>query len=169
MSLEQKNYRLGQLVIKPKLGEFEKNGEPVHLDPILMAILVHLIQAAPNIVSSKELLNQFWNNTVVEESTIHRRISQLRQALDDNARNPIYIATIPKRGYRIIANTSLWNEDNITSNSIIGRPATENQVVSAAKRFTPVKVLVCLLIIAVTGLFSYSAFFNDSGLTNEKQ
>ena len=57
----------------------------------------------------------------------------------------------------------------MTSNSIIGRPATEDQLVSAAKRFTPAKVLVCLLIIAVTGLFSHSAFFDDSGLTNEKQ
>jgi TolB-like protein/DNA-binding winged helix-turn-helix (wHTH) protein len=169
MTSEQKNYRLGQLVIKPELGEFEKNGEPVHLDPILMAILVHLIQAAPDIVSSEELLDQFWNNTVVEESTIHRRISQLRQALGDNARNPIYIATIPKRGYRIIANTSLWNEDNKTSNSNIGKPVTEDQLVSAAKRFTPAKVLVSLLIIAVTGLFSHSVFFDDSGVTNEKQ
>ena len=61
------------------------------------------MENAPRTVSVDELLERFWARVVVEESTIHRRISQIRQALGDSARNPSYIATVPKRGYRIVA------------------------------------------------------------------
>jgi len=139
MSSGQDYYRLGQLIIKPNIGEFEKNGESLHLDPILMDMLVHLIKAAPAAITSEELLNTFWKNVVVEESTIHRRISQLRKALGDNARNPIYIATIPKHGYRVIAEISPWNENKKTLDSDLGNPEVGHQSDLIAKRITRVK------------------------------
>ena len=103
MGTNKADFRLGELTVRPELNELLRDGVATRLDPLLMDILVNLVENAPQIVSANELLERFWAGAVVEESTIHRRISQIRQALGDNARNPIYIATVPKRGYRIVA------------------------------------------------------------------
>lgn len=96
-------YTLGQLTVNPALNQVHSGTEVIHLEPLLMNILVYLMIQAPRPVSADELLQRFWPDSVVEESTIHRRISQLRQALGDSPRQPVYIATVPKRGYHIVA------------------------------------------------------------------
>lgn len=60
------------------------------------------IQNRDRVVAQQELLETHWTGRVVEESTLHRVINQLRKALDDLARDPRYIRTISKRGYQAI-------------------------------------------------------------------
>jgi len=70
-----------------------------------MEVLVHLITNSNRVVSIDELLETYWPGLVVEESTVHRVISQIRSSLGDSASNPKYIKTISKRGYKAIAGT----------------------------------------------------------------
>lgn len=97
------SWRLGDARVSPAVNEIEKGGEVRRLEPAAMDVLAYLIQQAPNVVPAAELLDALWPDVIVEESTIHRRISQLRQALGDNARKPSFIETVPKRGYRVVA------------------------------------------------------------------
>ena len=78
-------------------------GQPLPLTPKLFEILLILVQNGGRIVEKEELMNRLWPDIHVEEANLTTNIQQLRKALGDNARNPVYIATVPRRGYRFIA------------------------------------------------------------------
>lgn len=145
MGTNKTDFQLGDLIVKPELNELLKDGVPAHLDPLLMDILVNLVENAPRIVSAGELLDQFWAGAVVEESTIHRRISQIRQALGDDARNPTYIATVPKRGYRVIADVTKTGAPN---------PLGDNQQAQSPRAMTRIYALSFAVVIGFTLVLS---------------
>jgi TolB-like protein/DNA-binding winged helix-turn-helix (wHTH) protein len=68
-----------------------------------MAVLVYLSQRCGEVVGKEELLREVWSGAHIEDVAVARSISELRRALGDDAANPRFIETIPKRGYRLIA------------------------------------------------------------------
>ena len=68
-----------------------------------MEVLLALVNAAPDPMTPKELLEHVWPDTVVVDNVVHKAVAGLRRALGDDAQNPKYIETIPRRGYRLIA------------------------------------------------------------------
>lgn len=97
------SYRFGEFLIQPLNNSISKDGESQQITPRMMDMLIYLITHHERVVSHTELLDHVWAGRVVEESAIHRHISQVRIALGDSARNPTYIKTISKRGYQAIA------------------------------------------------------------------
>src|SRR5690606_24495892 len=63
----------------------------------------YLAAHAGEVVSHEELLERFWQGTFTSDHAVHKVIAELRSALGDNAHSPLYIRTIPKRGYSVIA------------------------------------------------------------------
>ena len=78
-------------------------GETVKLSPRTMDVLNYLIDSHGQVVSSAELLDKHWSNSVSSDHAVHNAIAELRSALGDHASNPRYIKTYPKRGYSLIA------------------------------------------------------------------
>lgn len=72
------------------------------LEPKAVAVLARLVRADGAVVSKEELLEAAWADRYVTEEVLTNAIYQLRKALEDDARDPTYIETIPKRGYRLI-------------------------------------------------------------------
>jgi DNA-binding winged helix-turn-helix (wHTH) protein len=68
-----------------------------------MDVLVYLAAEAGRVVSKEELLAAVWGGAFVEEGALSQAVHSLRKALGDSARQPRYIQTIPKRGYRLVA------------------------------------------------------------------
>lgn len=99
------NYQFGEFLVEPSQNQISVRGEVRILEPKTMDLLVYLIKHSERPVSSDELLTHLWPGRVVEESTIHRRINQLRKALSDSPKHPRYVKTIIKRGYQAIAQT----------------------------------------------------------------
>lgn len=77
-------------------------GEERHLDPKDLSVLLHIAEASPNVVSTEELLNRSWPGVIVGDNAVHQVIGHLRKAFGDKARNPSYIETLPRRGYRLL-------------------------------------------------------------------
>ena len=75
----------------------------VGLEPKVMDLLLFLADQPNEVVSRDALLAELWPGVVVGEDTLARTVSKLRQALADDVKQPEYIETIPKRGYRLIA------------------------------------------------------------------
>ncbi len=73
------------------------------LEPKVMDLLLVLTERAGQVVGKDALLELLWPGVIVGEDTLARTISKLRNALDDSAKSPEYIETVPKRGYRLIA------------------------------------------------------------------
>ncbi len=100
-------FQLGDFEVNPVENTVTKEGALTRLAPKTMEILLHLVKHSDRVVSAKELLENFWPNRIVDESTIHRQISLIRQALDDSSRNSRYIKTYSKRGYRSVAEAAI--------------------------------------------------------------
>ena len=81
--------------------------EVVRLEPKVMDVFVCLIERSGKTVAKDEFMERVWAGTVVTDDVLARCISELRKALGDDARNPSYIETIRKTGYRLIASVEV--------------------------------------------------------------
>lgn len=72
-----------------------------------MDLLVLLAARPGDVVTHEEIFAALWPNTIVGDDTLARVVSKLRKAFDDDAKIPAYVETIPKRGYRLIAEIEL--------------------------------------------------------------
>src|SRR5262245_48100223 len=95
--------RIGDWTVRPTLNQLERDGAAVKLEPRTMDLLVYLADAGDRVVTADELLRNVWQGRVFDDGVIYKRINQLRKALGDDPQHPTFIATIPKRGYRLIA------------------------------------------------------------------
>jgi hypothetical protein len=75
----------------------------VQLEPKLMDVLVFLAENKGRVVSKIEITDAVWPDVFITESVITRSIAGLRRAFGDDVKNPNFIETISKRGYRLIA------------------------------------------------------------------
>jgi Tol biopolymer transport system component/DNA-binding winged helix-turn-helix (wHTH) protein len=99
----QGDFYLGAWLVQPSLGRVSLDGRTVQVRPKVMDLLVYLA-GSPGIVISKEtLLNEVWHTEAISESALTRTITELRNAVADDADQPRFLETIPKRGYRLIA------------------------------------------------------------------
>ena len=96
-------YRFGEFTIDADQKVLLREGKALLLAPKVVETLLTLVQNGGRILEKQELMARLWPDTFVEESNLTYTIVQLRKALGDDARHPRYIETVPKRGYRFIA------------------------------------------------------------------
>jgi DNA-binding winged helix-turn-helix (wHTH) protein len=95
--------RIGEWWVNRTTNEIGRADDTVRLEPKVMEVLMVLADRAAAVVSREELLSGVWPGVVVGDEALTQSIIKLRKALGDNPRSPAYIETIPKRGYRLIA------------------------------------------------------------------
>ncbi len=83
-----------------------ENGTPVPVTPKVFAILELLVRNAGRIVEKEEMMREVWTDSFVEESNLTYSIRQLRKVLKDDFHQPRFIETVPRRGYRFVAEVS---------------------------------------------------------------
>ena len=81
-----------------------RDGVPIAMPPKVFAVLCALARKPGQLVTKEALLDSAWGHQHVSESVLKTTISQLRSALDDDAKQPRYIETASRRGYRFITN-----------------------------------------------------------------
>jgi len=79
------------------------NDERITLTPKAFAVLRHLVEHAGRLVTQDELLEAVWPDTFVQPEVLKYQIADIRSTLGDHARNPLFIETLPRRGYQFIA------------------------------------------------------------------
>jgi Tol biopolymer transport system component/DNA-binding winged helix-turn-helix (wHTH) protein len=80
-----------------------RDGDPVPLTPKAFDTLALLVRRSGHVVGKDELLDEIWADAFVEESTIAQNVFTLRKALGQNHAENQFIETVPKHGYRFIA------------------------------------------------------------------
>src|SRR5215217_9688774 len=110
-------HRFNDFAIDTEQKVLLRGGKAVPLAPKVFETLLALVENHGRIVLKEELMKRLWPDTFVEESNLTFNIQQLRKALGDNARKPVYIETIPRRGYRFIAGVEpLWSNHSEVQN-----------------------------------------------------
>lgn len=103
LSDDEQAFRLGPWTVDPMRGAISgPGGEAHHLEPKVMQVLVLLARDAGRLVTRDRLLDAVWSRHVAADQLLTRAISELRRVLDDQKSEPLYIETVPKRGYRLV-------------------------------------------------------------------
>ena len=93
----------GDVCFNTHSGELSRDGRVAKLTPKAAAVLMALLEQAPGLVTKEQLLNRVWGGRAVGDEALTSCVLELRRALDDDARNPRYIETRHRRGYRLLA------------------------------------------------------------------
>ncbi len=97
------DFRVGDHLVQPSLGQIVNGDEPVHVEPRSIEVLVALAERNGEVWPKTELIRAVWGEAYVSDEVLTHAIWDLRKAFGDDAGHPRYIQTIPKRGYRLIA------------------------------------------------------------------
>jgi TolB-like protein len=92
----------GAFRFTPRTGELWRGLDAIKLTPRTAAVLTVLAERAQQVVTKDELLAHAWNGKAVGDEALASCIQELRQALGDNARQPRFIETWHRRGYKLI-------------------------------------------------------------------
>ncbi|WP_115557107.1 winged helix-turn-helix domain-containing protein [Xanthomonas campestris] len=95
-------FRLGPLLVEPERLTLIGDGENITLEPRMMEVLVALAERAGEVISAEQLLIDVWHGSFYGDNPVHKTIAQLRRKLGDDSRQPRFIETIRKRGYRLL-------------------------------------------------------------------
>lgn len=96
-------FKIADCYVEPQSLRVSRRGQEARLEAKAMQVLVYLAANAGQVVRRDELEEQIWPNTYVTEDAVTNAVAKVRRAFQDDARNPKFIETIPKVGYRIIA------------------------------------------------------------------
>lgn len=99
-------FRVGEFLIEPQLNTITRDDQTTRLEPKVMQVLQRLSNNAGEVVSKEQLMRAVWTDTIVTDDVLTRAVSELRKAFHDDRKEPRYIQTIPKGGYRLIARVS---------------------------------------------------------------
>ena len=149
MSFPSVRYR-----VHPASNELRRGDDTIQLEPKVMALLVHLVQNAGSMVSREQLFDAVWPGVVVSDDTLTQAVTKLRKAFGDNARQPRYIQTVPKRGYRLCAAVNL------------APTTTPAPSATAGRRLLPL-LLGALALLAILVVIFFVVDVGDTNLPDE--
>jgi DNA-binding winged helix-turn-helix (wHTH) protein/Tol biopolymer transport system component len=103
---EVTSFHVGPWLVEVPLNRLRNNGATIQLEPKIMQVLVRLAETPGEVVRKEELIRSVWAETFVTDDVLTRSISELRKALEDDARQPRFIETIPRSGYRLLVTST---------------------------------------------------------------
>jgi len=125
-----RDFRLDDWLVQPAQCRLSKDGRTRQVLPKVMDLLAYLAADRGEVVSKDQLINDVWGAEAVSESALTRTVTELRQALGDEADAPRLLETIPKRGYRLIGSVSvLSSEIAVSAPSAWKRPDAKSWLV----------------------------------------
>jgi TolB-like protein len=96
-------FQIGSFLVDVSLDELSGDGKTKKIERRAMQVLEYLAANPAKVVSVEELLDTVWADVVVTPDSVYRTITALRRAFGDDPRTPQYIASVPRRGYRLVA------------------------------------------------------------------
>jgi transcriptional activator of cad operon len=78
-----------------------------------MRLLLFLADHPGEVVSIDDVLSNVWPDVAVTPDSVYQSIASLRRLLGDNPKQPTYIATVPRLGYRLVATVSPWSDQPV--------------------------------------------------------
>jgi len=149
----QSRYRFGRCELNVYSGELQRDGLTLQLQEQPLRVLLLLVERAGDVVTRDELRRHVWQDeTFVDfEHALNSIVKRLRDALGDSAENPVFIQTLPRRGYRFLVQPDV----------IAGTDSTARHAAAAVgaktSRFSTRCMLAAAAIISIAAIV-YAAF-----------
>jgi transcriptional activator of cad operon len=98
--------RIGDWWVNPASGQISREGQSIRVEARTMRLLICLADRAGDVVSIDDLLEHVWSGVIVTPDSVYQAVALLRRLLGDDPKQPTYIATVPRLGYRMVASVS---------------------------------------------------------------
>ena len=161
----QKLFHVGDWAVDADSGYIQRGRVSVKLEPKVMQVLVCLAHHSGKVVSREDLEATVWAGRVVGYDAISGSIIKLRKALGDDSRNPGYIETVSKKGYRLIADVE--SEPDCGEDSI-ARGENTRIPVPRKSRSKAQYLITGLLLVAVIMFMLYPESELNTPATNNR-
>ena len=137
-----------------------ENGVLVAAPPRAVETLRVLVHHRSRIVTKDELLALVWPDTIVEEANLAQQIFMLRRLLGDEAERPRFIATLPRRGYRFVADV-IEISNGPGTDVLTHPPATEAAKMRPRPGWSRVRAVAGFVFVPVLVLTAAAAFWGQ--------
>jgi DNA-binding winged helix-turn-helix (wHTH) protein len=131
----------------------QNGAETRRLENRAAALLDLLLREKGQLLTHDEIIKEVWDGRFVSPNSVAVVISDIRRALGDDARNPDYIETLPKRGYRLIAATNTFPPEASTSreNLSVSDPSLPNRHRNLVAAFGLTFAFIAVLFVLLSG------------------
>ncbi len=119
------------------------------LEPKTMELLLYLATKPGIVCTHDELLEAIWPGTFASQESLARCISKLRKALDDSPKDPQYLETLPKRGYRLITQAVAYSSK--PDAEALVHPIVEKQTLLNRRFITVAGLLAAIMVVIAAG------------------
>ena len=176
---DKRLYEFGPFVLDPAERVLTREGQPVPLTPKAFDLLVVLVENGGHLLGKKDLMEAVWPDSFVEEGNLTFTISSLRKALGEDRKEHQYIETVPRSGYRFVANVRVLEGDSGGEAATDGarlrdeEPAGGAPAVGAAQRadvngrrrprMLPALLAVLLAAAVAAGLYAFAGRNRSGG------
>jgi len=155
-NLSSKGFIIDGWLVSPAEGVLARGSVIEHLEPKVMDVLVYFASHPSEVITRDELERNVWHGALIGYDAVTATVIKLRKALQDNAKQPRIIATIPKKGYQLIAPVALLDDgiNTGTTPSVL----TTSKLTSARKPATFLKMGVAAAILVAILLLGWLGF-----------
>src|ERR1700689_3207278 len=129
--------RIGDWCVNPNSGEISRNGESARVEVRTMRLLLCLAEHAGEVVSIDDLLDQVWSDVTVAPDSVYQAVTSLRRLLGDDPKQPTYIETVPRLGYRLVGTVSPWPDQSRAQTGPPGASASGSELSAPATTDAP--------------------------------
>ncbi len=127
-------FRIGDWLVEPSLNRLSRGETTIQLELKVMDVLVCLAERAGEVLTRQEIVDRVWATEFISDNTLTHAITEIRNALGDDARNPSFIETIHRRGYRLIVPVEPSVSDQPGDSKVARFPISERAVKTAEDR-----------------------------------
>jgi TolB-like protein/DNA-binding winged helix-turn-helix (wHTH) protein len=140
------NFHVADWYVDVDANRIQSGQQDIKLESKVMTLLVYLAQHQGEVISREQLEADVWVDRVISYDALTSCITRLRKVLGDDSRQPAYIETVPKKGYRLIAPVH-WGEQKPGATAEI--PLRNS---SSIKSVRSIAVITLVVLIAITAL-----------------
>jgi DNA-binding winged helix-turn-helix (wHTH) protein len=105
-------YRFSDFILSPRRRLLVRGNQEHPLIPRYFDLLVFLIERRHEAVHRRDIFDHVWNDVVVSDSALSQAIRTIRRTLDDDPREPRFIRTVSRHGYRFVF-PEVYEEDDV--------------------------------------------------------
>jgi adenylate cyclase len=101
-----REFQIGEWLVEPDLNRVSRAGKRIPVEPKVIEVLAYLADHPGEVLPKEQIIQAVWPDTYVSDEVLRYAISELRKALKDDVKDPQFIETVARRGYRLIAPVS---------------------------------------------------------------
>src|SRR5437870_10187970 len=108
-------YRFAEFTLSPRRRLLLRDGRETRLIPRYFDLLVFLVERRHDAVHRRDIFDRVWRDVVVSDSALSQAIRTLRRTLGDDSREPLFIRTVSRHGYRFVFVDVVEEQDGDTA------------------------------------------------------